>query len=221
MAALQSISKQAEDMRGTRGGNRTWTAGGGSNRITTTAPRGVPVGVRAPVVVNNTSAATAPPPRGFTNRPAAQMTGEAPPENYVCFRCGTPGHYIQHCPTNGDATYDTVRVKKKTGIPKTFMKAVGDRSEIKEGSGLTVVNAPWGGLAVVQAQSKHFSKFVEKSGGAAALDKFRLNPPKHLACKMCSRLMHDAVLIPCCQEVLVLVHDYIYKNIYRFCLVCL
>lgn len=22
------------------------------------------------------------------------------PPNYTCYRCGNPGHYIKHCPTN-------------------------------------------------------------------------------------------------------------------------
>ncbi|CAN1138094.1 E3 ubiquitin ligase PARAQUAT TOLERANCE 3 [Linum perenne] len=29
-----------------------------------------------------------------------------PPDYYVCHRCGIKGHYIQHCPTNGDSNYD-------------------------------------------------------------------------------------------------------------------
>ena len=31
-----------------------------------------------------------------------------PPENYVCFRCGNKGHFIQHCPTNSDRNFDIV-----------------------------------------------------------------------------------------------------------------
>lgn len=29
-----------------------------------------------------------------------------PHAGYVCHRCGQPGHFIQHCPTNGDPAYD-------------------------------------------------------------------------------------------------------------------
>ncbi|KAL8158658.1 hypothetical protein V2J09_000195 [Rumex salicifolius] len=29
-----------------------------------------------------------------------------PPQGYVCHRCNEPGHFIQHCPTNGDPDYN-------------------------------------------------------------------------------------------------------------------
>ena len=49
-------------------------------------------------------------------RPGAGFVS-LPPDNYVCHRCGQPGHWINHCPTNGDAKYDQVRI---TSILKTF-----------------------------------------------------------------------------------------------------
>jgi E3 ubiquitin-protein ligase RBBP6 len=47
-----------------------------------------------------------------------------PPPNYVCHRCNTPGHFINHCPTNGDSRYDFHKVKKPTGIPRTMLQPV-------------------------------------------------------------------------------------------------
>eukprot|EP00250_Pteridium_aquilinum_P022152 c25310_g1_i2 orf=879-3782(-) len=38
-----------------------------------------------------------------------------PHAGYVCHRCGQPGHFIQHCPTNGDPAYDL----KKVSRPRT------------------------------------------------------------------------------------------------------
>ncbi|CAH0514439.1 unnamed protein product [Peronospora belbahrii] len=221
MAALQSIHEQAEDMRGSRLGNKTWTASSGSNAnnvmnyYSASGPGGEASGRG-----NGASG------RGFgrggrggdfggrgggmNGRGGGRGTGPGapngsnllgdPPSNYVCYRCGTPGHYIQNCPTNGDPEFDQHRVKKKTGIPKSFMKAVSDPSEIPVGAGKTVVNAPWGGLAVIEPQNKNFSKLMAQSGGSATLDQFISNPPEHLACPLCRRLMSDAVLIPCCQE---------------------
>ncbi|ERN01086.1 hypothetical protein AMTR_s00002p00186190 [Amborella trichopoda] len=33
-----------------------------------------------------------------------------PPQDYVCHRCNTPGHFIKHCPTNGNPNFDIKRV---------------------------------------------------------------------------------------------------------------
>ncbi|KAH7428392.1 hypothetical protein KP509_10G090500 [Ceratopteris richardii] len=35
-----------------------------------------------------------------------------PHTGYICHRCGLPGHFIQHCPTNGDPKYDLRRVSR-------------------------------------------------------------------------------------------------------------
>ena len=45
--------------------------------------------------------------------PPSAGAQRAPPPNYVCFRCNTPGHYIQFCPTNGDPKFD--QVQRPTG----------------------------------------------------------------------------------------------------------
>eukprot|EP00644_Phytophthora_capsici_P008347 jgi/Phyca11/567732/estExt2_Genewise1.C_PHYCAscaffold_260236 len=220
MAALQSIHEQAEDMRGSRLGNKTWTASSGSNanhvmncyaangpggeaggRGAGAGGRGFGRGGRGGDFAGRGGMMNGRGGRGAgPGGPAGPNLLGNPPANYVCYRCGTPGHYIQNCPTNGDPEFDQHRVKKKTGIPKSFMKAVSDPSEIPVGAGKTVVNAPWGGLAVIEPQNKNFSKLMARSGGSATLDQFISNPPEHLACPLCRRLMSDAVLIPCCQE---------------------
>ncbi|KAF8082682.1 hypothetical protein N665_0812s0012 [Sinapis alba] len=35
------------------------------------------------------------------------------------------GHFIQHCPTNGDPNYDVKRIKPPTCIPKSMLAASG------------------------------------------------------------------------------------------------
>ncbi|KAJ6813265.1 E3 ubiquitin ligase PQT3-like isoform X2 [Iris pallida] len=37
-----------------------------------------------------------------------------PPVGYICHRCNVPGHFIQHCPTNGDPSYDIRKLKPPT-----------------------------------------------------------------------------------------------------------
>ncbi|KAJ8565523.1 hypothetical protein K7X08_008099 [Anisodus acutangulus] len=44
------------------------------------------------------------------------MEWKRPPSGYVCHRCNVPGHFIQHCPTNGDPNYD---IKKKSMLMAT------------------------------------------------------------------------------------------------------
>lgn len=38
------------------------------------------------------------------------------------------GHFIQHCPTNGDPNYDVKIVKPPTGIPKSMLMATPEGS---------------------------------------------------------------------------------------------
>lgn len=47
-----------------------------------------------------------------------------PSANYVCHRCNLPGHWIDQCPTNGDPTYDKIKVRAPTGIPRSMLRQV-------------------------------------------------------------------------------------------------
>lgn len=65
--------------------------------------------------------------------------------DYVCHRCGGQGHFIHECPTNGNPEYDFHKVKKATGIPKTFLQpvSIGD-------VGNQTLRMANGGLAVMK-----------------------------------------------------------------------
>ena len=52
--------------------------------------------------------------------PPSAGAQRAPPPNYVCFRCNTPGHYIQFCPTNGDPKFDQVKRPTGPGPPTPY-----------------------------------------------------------------------------------------------------
>ncbi|CAL4939252.1 unnamed protein product [Urochloa decumbens] len=47
-----------------------------------------------------------------------------PPAGYVCHRCRVPGHFIQHCPTNGDPRYDLGRAPPSNANPPAPSPAV-------------------------------------------------------------------------------------------------
>ncbi|XP_015169979.1 uncharacterized RING finger protein P8B7.15c-like [Solanum tuberosum] len=44
------------------------------------------------------------------------MERKKPPPGYVCHRCKVPGHFIQHCPTNGDPNYDIKKVNASVAV---------------------------------------------------------------------------------------------------------
>lgn len=63
-----------------------------------------------------------------------------------------PGHWIQDCPTNSDREFDNKpRIKRTTGIPRSFLKAVENpnKGEIAQG----VMVTPEGGYVVAQPDS--------------------------------------------------------------------
>ncbi|EJD41937.1 DWNN-domain-containing protein [Auricularia subglabra TFB-10046 SS5] len=119
-----------------------------------------------------------------------------PPLNYVCFRCGVKGcHWIQNCPTNGDAEFDVrPRVKPSTGIPRTFLKAV-DRPR----DGSTVMMSPAGSYVIAQPdtvswtrQKMHMNALTDAASSSG------LSMDASLVCSLCSHLLNQAVKTPCC-----------------------
>ncbi|KAF8549419.1 DWNN-domain-containing protein, partial [Imleria badia] len=121
------------------------------------------------------------------------------PPSYVCYRCGQKGHWIQDCPTNSDREFDNKpRIKRTTGIPRSFLKAVENpnKGEIAQG----VMVTPEGGYVVAQPDSVSWQKQVSRSKGPSVAD-VRERPPSDpaLACPIDNRLFRDAVKTPCCE----------------------
>ena len=62
------------------------------------------------------------------------------------------GHWIQDCPTNNDREFDNrPRIKRTTGIPRSFLKAVDNPTTGPLGAGVMVT--PEGGYVVAQPDS--------------------------------------------------------------------
>ncbi|KAI5190308.1 hypothetical protein NECID01_0900 [Nematocida sp. AWRm77] len=111
------------------------------------------------------------------------MSARIPPSTYICFRCGQKGHYIHMCPTNKNKQYDAMRVKKATGIPKTFLVPT-------EETGSSVLLNEEGQFVKAQPQTKEFSKhFGEK--------RKERQIPSALACPQCHGVFVDAVSLEC------------------------
>ncbi|NXU81754.1 RBBP6 ligase, partial [Oreotrochilus melanogaster] len=120
-----------------------------------------------------------------------------PPPSYVCFCCGKPGHYRKNCPTNGGQTVEPVsRIKKSTGIPRSFMLEVKDPKT--KGALLTrtgkyavpVINAE----AYARGKKENPAFSSEKPSPSFSDDAI----PEEFLCPICKALLTDAAIIPCC-----------------------
>lgn len=120
--------------------------------------------------------------RGFGR---AGLERKTPPQGYVCHRCKVPGHFIQHCPTNGDPNFDIKRVKPPTGIPKSMLMATPDGSYA----------LPSGAVAVLKPNEAAFEKEIE---GLPSTTRSVGDLPPELHCPLCKEVMKDAVLTSKC-----------------------
>ena len=117
----------------------------------------------------------------------AAIPVKIPPPSYTCYRCGLKGHFINFCPTNDDPNFKTPRIKKTTGIPKTFLKPASSPSEDN------VMIASDGTLVAVAPNEAMWNRMtVAKS----ILDTSVI--PSHLKCPICKGLMKEAIEMPCC-----------------------
>ncbi|KAM6360748.1 E3 ubiquitin-protein ligase RBBP6-like [Pluvialis apricaria] len=123
----------------------------------------------------------------------------APPPSYICFRCGKPGHYIKHCPTNGDKNFKPVpRIQKSTGIPRSFMMEVKDPNT----KGVMLQNNGKYAIPIINAEAyargkKEKPPFLPEqlcSSSSSSEDPI----PDELLCLICKEIMTDAAVIPCC-----------------------
>ncbi|VAI59458.1 unnamed protein product [Triticum turgidum subsp. durum] len=121
--------------------------------------------------------------RGF-GRGMGRLDNRSPPPGYICHRCKVPGHFIQHCPTNGDTRYDVRRMKPPTGIPKSMLMATRDGSYA----------LPSGAGAVLKPNEAAFEREIEGLPTTRSLSDL----PPELRCPLCKEVMKDAVLTSKC-----------------------
>ncbi|KZT20096.1 DWNN-domain-containing protein [Neolentinus lepideus HHB14362 ss-1] len=118
------------------------------------------------------------------------------PPSYVCYRCGKKGHWIQDCPTNNDRDFDNKpRIKRTTGIPRSFLKAV----EGPTAGGQGVMVTPEGGYVIAQPDVASWQKQVTHRRGLTEADVRERTPTDpSLVCPIDNKLYRDAVKTPCC-----------------------
>ncbi|CDK25546.1 unnamed protein product [Kuraishia capsulata CBS 1993] len=122
----------------------------------------------------------------------ATGTDEAPPPGYICYRCGSKTHFIKNCPTNNDPNWETKRVKRTTGIPKSYLKTV-DKPEDDDNQNVMVNDE--GQFVVAVADKKSWETYQKKQQVQEeqydVKDETLLDPLSH-------KLFKDPVKTPCC-----------------------
>lgn len=108
-----------------------------------------------------------------------------PPENYVCFRCGNKGHFIQHCPTNNDRTFDIVKIRKPSGIPRDFLERV--EGSLEGSSAMLVTES---GFVKAKPQTQEWAKHGIASRGRGQI-------PPELKCPECNFILNNPVCTNC------------------------
>lgn len=138
-------------------------------------------------------------------KPLAPVPDKPPPQGYICHRCGEKGHWIQACPTNNDPNFDNKpRIKRTTGIPKTFLKKADKPVFDEDGEGKTsgvMLNAD-GEYVIVEPDSKSWVAYQAKANALEG-DVYSLPLPaehKDWECQSCGKLVKDATRTPCCKK---------------------
>lgn len=108
-----------------------------------------------------------------------------PPENYICFRCGNKGHFIQHCPTNNNRDFDIVKFRRPSGIPRDYLEKVNGGME---GSNAMLVTDD--GFVKALPQTQEWAKHGTILKGLG-------NIPQDLKCSRCCGLMSRPVVTSC------------------------
>ncbi|KAF8865100.1 DWNN-domain-containing protein [Acephala macrosclerotiorum] len=139
-----------------------------------------------------------------------KSSGDEPPSSYICYRCGQKGHWIKECPTNNDPNWNPVRLKRTTGIPRSFLKTV-DKPEILNGDGDdtklppgVMVNAE-GQFVIAEPDKASWEKFQAKTKSSAAAAQAAALGDKELQdrgleCSLDKRIFIDPMKTPCCEK---------------------
>ncbi|PWN45273.1 DWNN-domain-containing protein [Ceraceosorus guamensis] len=143
------------------------------------------------------------PPRAFTSANSSHIAGpdRPPPIGYICFRCGTKGHWIHDCPTNNDREWDNKpRFKRTTGIPRSMLRKVEvpEGASAAEGGAVPMVTAD-GDYVIAQVDNATWERARAQRKPLGRSDVFSSVPQDaSLACPICSKLLKRAVKTPCC-----------------------
>lgn len=131
-------------------------------------------------------------------QPSAATTGnnpdDVPPPGYMCYRCGSKDHWIKNCPTNNDPNWEGKRIKRTTGIPKTYLKTV---EKPEDDSSKTYLMNEEGQYVVQVADSKTWGEYQKRANKTNELDLLK-DVDVELLDPITGKVMKDPVTTPCC-----------------------
>jgi len=143
---------------------------------------------------------------GRRNKAPAPAPVKPVPSSYVCYRCGVSGHWIQSCPTLSNPEFENKpRLKRTTGIPKTFLKKPekstfeGDEDGKPNG---VMLNAD-GEYVVAQPDSKSWDAYQAKKAPSSPQGDGSSASRRHQdwSCRICGNWSKEATRTPCCKKV--------------------
>lgn len=118
-----------------------------------------------------------------------------PPPGYICYRCGSKGHWIQACPTNNDPNWEGKRVRKTTGIPRTMLRTVAKPAE--DAQGTYMINER-GEYVEMVSDSKSWQTYQDKT--KAMNSKVNAPDDPELVDSLTGKLFEKPVKTPCCKK---------------------
>jgi protein MPE1 len=121
---------------------------------------------------------------------------DVPPPGYMCYRCGSKDHWIKNCPTNDDPNWEGKRIKRTTGIPKTYLKTV---EKPDDDSSKNYLMNEEGQYVVQVADQKAWDSYTKKVNKTNELDLLKDVEPQFLD-PITGKVMSDPVLTPCCDK---------------------
>ncbi|ODQ81932.1 hypothetical protein BABINDRAFT_165444 [Babjeviella inositovora NRRL Y-12698] len=135
---------------------------------------------------------------------AVQAAEDAPPPGYMCYRCGSKEHWIKNCPTNDDPNWEGKRIKRTTGIPKSYLKTIekpasADNPNPGDDDANNYMITEDGKYVVAMADKSTWEAYQKKSQQTKV--QHYENLPLELKDPLTGNIFNKPVKTPCCGEV--------------------